>query len=259
MIAFALKKLVSRLLFPVPLVLIIGILGLVLLWQRKESAAGRVLVSLSFLLLLLFSISPIANALLAPLERYYPPLSVTSLPPGEVQVIVVLAGGGVTRDDLPVTAQLSSHCMARLVEGVRLAHALPEATLLLSGGLAVPLDAIDETRDNYRFAVLFGIEPERILIEGRSWDTAEQARYVADLVGDASLILVTSASHMPRSIALFRQAGLDPIPAPTDYYINSDWTQHVWSWLPSVSALRNSERAVYEYLGLVWGRLRGLL
>ena len=259
MIAFALKKLVSRLLFPVPLVLLCGVLGVALLWRRRESRAGRILASLAILLLLLFSASPIADALLAPLEGHYPPLCVASLPPDGVEVIVVLAGGAATRDDLPVTAQLDSHTTARLVEGIRLAQALPEATLLLSGGLGVPLDVEDEARDNYRFGLLFDIAPERILIEGHSRDTAEQARYVADLIGDASLILVTSASHMPRSMALFRQVGLEPIAAPTDYYVHPDRLQHIWSWLPNVGALKNSERAVYEYLGLAWGRLRGLL
>ena len=130
---------------------------------------------------------------------------------------------------------------------------------MLSGGLGAPLDAVDEARDNHRFAVLFGIAPERIVIEGRSRDTAEQARYVADLLGDASLILVTSASHMPRSMALFRQAGLDPIAAPSDYYVYSDRPRSIWAWLPGVSALEKSERAVYEYMGLAWGRLRGWL
>jgi uncharacterized SAM-binding protein YcdF (DUF218 family) len=200
----------------------------------------------------------VADALLAPLEGRYPSLGIASLPPDGVEFIVVLAGGAATRDDLPVTAQLDSHTTARLVEGIRLAQALPEATLLLSGGLGVPLDVEDEARDNYRLALLFDIAPERILIEGRSWDTAEQARYVAEMIGDASLILVTSASHMPRSMALFRQVGLDPIAAPTDYYVRADRLQHIWAWLPSVVALENSERAVYEYLGLAWGRLRGL-
>ncbi len=259
MISFTLKKLVSRLLFPVPLVLICGVLGVALLWQSRESRAGRILTSLSLLLLLLFSASSVADALLAPLEGHYPPLCIASLPPDGVDFIVVLAGGAATRDDLPVTAQLDSHTTARLVEGIRLAQALPEATLLLSGGLGVPLDVEDEARDNYRFALLFDIVPERILIEGHSWDTAEQARYVADMIGEASLILVTSASHMPRSMALFRQVGLDPIAAPTDYYVRSNGSQYIWSWLPNVGALENSERAVYEYLGLAWGRLRGLL
>ena len=70
---------------------------------------------------------------------------------------------------------------------------------------------------------------ERIAMLDTARNTHAEAVAAAELVGDASLILVTSASHMPRAMALFRAQGLDPIPARI------------------------------EYLGLAWGRLQGML
>ena len=63
---------------------------------------------------------------------------------------------------------------------------------------------------------------------------------------------------MPRSMAMFKKAGTHPIAAPTDF-------QAVWEplmvtdFFPQASALMNTERAFYEYLGLLWGWVRGYL
>ena len=81
---------------------------------------------------------------------------------------------------------------------------------------------------------------------------------------DEPFLIVTSASHMPRSIALLGAQGLNPIAAPADFA--SDATTTV-SWeapsvhrlYPNASSLWRSERTVYEYLGLLWARLTGML
>ena len=39
------------------------------------------------------------------------------------------------------------------------------------------------------------------------------------MIGREKFILVTSAAHMPRSMALFRKRGLQPIPAPADFQV----------------------------------------
>ena len=67
---------------------------------------------------------------------------------------------------------------------------------------------------------------------------------------------VTSASHMVRASALFRKAGIHVIPAPTDFQIKGS---DILLQFPSASGLERSEAAFHEYLGLAWGKLKGIL
>jgi len=66
-------------------------------------------------------------------------------------------------------------------------------------------------------ALELGIRPEDIIIESRAVDTKDHPIRVKEIFGDDLFILVTSATHMPRAMALFRKHNMHPIPAPTDY------------------------------------------
>lgn len=259
---FVLKKIISRLFFPVPLVLELAILGLILLWFTKRQRLGKILVTLAAVLLLLFSSGRFSTALILPLERVYEPVTLEELDPATVQdigYVVAFVGALESVPDQPVTRQIGDSSLARLAEAVRLYEQLPDAKLILSGGVKEDERVPEEQLVNHRAARLLGVPAEDIIIERDSRDTKDQARFLQETLGDAPFLLVTSASHMPRSIALFRHAGLNPIPAPGDYEIGliSKWLPQ--SVFPNAENLRRSERAIYEYLGLVWGRLRGLL
>jgi len=82
------------------------------------------------------------------------------------------------------------------------------------------------------------------------------------------IILVTSAMHMPRSKALFKNQGLNVIPAPVDFTI----TEHNWhttfnpnlgeffiQLLPSAGSLNLTTNVIREYIGLLIYSLRGWL
>ena len=66
-------------------------------------------------------------------------------------------------------------------------------------------------------AEALGVQADEILQLKQPRDTEEESQQVAPIVGSQSFILVTSASHMPRAMGLFRKRGLQPIPAPTDH------------------------------------------
>jgi uncharacterized SAM-binding protein YcdF (DUF218 family) len=73
--------------------------------------------------------------------------------------------------------------------------------------------------------------------------------------GWTRIVLVTSASHMPRSMAAFRAVGIEPVAAPCDY---TDLDPFSSGWLlPEARALRNTTRAIHEIVGQVWYRIRG--
>ncbi len=257
---FFLKKAVSRLLFPLPLTALLLIVGLVLVWTERRRKLGAALVTAATVLLLLFSTSAFSSAILHPLEDQYPPLGpaeLAALDWENIDTIVVLAGCVVGFPDAPITRQVGGAPLARLVEGIRLYQECPHCTLVLSGGGGCDPDAPVEVLTNYRFATAFGVKGEDIIIERASLDTDDQARILAEMLGEEPFLVVTSASHMPRTMMLLEAQGLHPIAAPTDhatglYGLFSREAFGIESIYPNSEALRNTERALYEYLGLLW-------
>lgn len=254
--AFWLKKTLSKFLFPVPVILLLLLVGLVLLWRNRARRSAAALLTTGFLLLLTASFRPVADAALGALELRYP---VHKPAPGDstrFDWIVVLDGGYSGQAGLPAEARMSSASLARFVEGLRQARAYPTARLLFSGGSSV--DAFGGALLMREAALGFGIPEARITVEARSWDTDDQARLLREVVGTDSLLLVTSASHMPRAVALFRKQGMNPMPAPAGPTVTPGERLPLREYIPSSDNLEKVRTALYEGLGLAWARLRGL-
>ncbi len=265
MLLFIAKKVVSRLLFPLPLSIALILIGLVCLWFTRRQKLGKVLATLGLCVLALCSSEVVGSALLRPLEERYPafgPAQQAAVRVQDVRYIVVFAGCVPSFAEYPITRQVGDAPLARLVEGVRLYRLYPRSKLVLSGGLNCRPDAPEANLTNYRFAAEMGVPADDILIERASKDTDDQARLLAPILGAEPFILVTSASHMPRTMELFRAAGMQPIPAPTDHHtglygIFSKEAFGPESLYPNSGSLEKSEIALYEYLGLLWTQLTG--
>ena len=259
---FIVKKILSLLFSPVSLCLGILILGLAFLWAPRRLRLGRMLVTLGTVLLLLSSLPCISSQFLTPLESGYPPLLRPEKISWEGQPsetspkwIVVLGGGHVSDPRLPANSQIGAAALGRVVEGVRLYKTIPGSKLLFSGG--VVFDPVPEARVMARIAELLGVKSQDISQESDSRDTADQAKIIAQRIGRERFILVTSAAHMPRSAALFRKCGLQPIPAPTGFLARKGPGPDPGRFFPCASSLRGMETAWHEYLGLAWAWLRG--
>jgi len=216
--------------------------------------AGLVLVAAIGLLVAGFS--PLGAALLLPLEDRFSRVE----PDGPVTGILVLGGGVDQRIGEARQAVTLTEAGDRLTEGVALALRYPEARLVFSGGSDqfVP-DGNSEGEAARRFFLSMGIPADRITIEGRSRDTAENARFTKALVDPKPgerWLLVTSAFHMPRSMGCFRAVGWDVLPWPADYRTAdaSDLTRFVSQ--PSVG-LQRVDVAAKEWIGLLAYRLSG--
>lgn len=256
---FLLKKIVGHLLFPLPLLCLLLLLGLFALWRRKRRAA-RVLLALAIGALLLLSYPPVPLAMITPLEQAYAPIDAARLAalktlPQPIRYIVVLGGGHADTPTLTPISRLSGATLARLAEGIRLSRQFPAATLLLSGG--APFSETTDADLMAQAAVSLGVARSRIAQEAQSLDTDDEARLIQYMVGTAPLLLVTSASHMPRAMGLFRHYGLHPIAAPTDYMAPMVPQEGPLAFFPNSYNLHLAERAVYEYLGLAAARLAG--
>lgn len=262
--SFWLKKFVSFWLMPLPLCLTLLFAGLCfLLWTRRTRLARGLLVA-GTMLLMLFGNKFVSTSLVRPLEARYP--AMPELPEGAplphelaaCRFVVVLGGGNGHAPGLAATNQMSTSALSRIVEAVRLLRRLPEARLIVSG----PGDPALPERPTHaemlaRAAVSLGIERHRILLIDDARDTEDESQSAQRLVGDAPFALVTSAWHMPRSMALFRHAGMRPLPCPADFTARSgdtvQWTDFLWD----IDSLGRSTWAVRERLGYLWITLRG--
>jgi uncharacterized SAM-binding protein YcdF (DUF218 family) len=95
-----------------------------------------------------------------------------------------------------------------------------------------------------------------MVLESQSRDTIDEVRALGALLGKERFVVVTSATHLPRAMAMFKHAGMNPIPAPTDYLALHAAPQ-IEDWVPHAGAGFMIERALHEYVGLFWAKLRG--
>ena len=258
---FWLKKFVSFWLMPLPFCLTLLTVGLVILLFSRRARLGRWLLIAGTVLLGLFSNKVVSTWLVQPIELTFAPipeLKANAPLPAELarcRFVVVLGSGHSDSPGFSANNQLSSAALARITEGVRLLRLLPGAKLVVNGG----------GRPGYpthaavlgRVAVQLGIEPGRIVYAEAGRDTEDEAREVTALVGQAPVALVTTAWHLPRAAALFRRAGVDVLPCPTDYTARPSpefyWSDVDWD----VASLERSTAAVRERIGYLWVWLRG--
>ncbi len=145
-----------------------------------------------------------------------------------------------------------------MIEGVALAYRHPEARLVFSGGSGglFPGDA-RESAVNELFIDLMILDPARVLLEDRSRNTWENARFTFELIEPDpadTWLLVTSAFHMPRSIGIFRRIGWPVVPWPVDYRTGNDGLALQLSVSERLTELDDAAR---EWLGLLFYRLTG--
>ena len=246
---FFLKKLISPFLMPLPLGFAMSFAGLYLLWFTKKQKTGKILCTSGILWFFVFSLNPATNLLLSPLERTFPKYE-----PGvqTVKYVVVLGGAHLSDQRLPVSSQISSASLTRLIEGVKIFRENPGSKLILSGYAGH--DKISNADMMANIAKSIGVDSSDIIIEPRPKDTKDEARIIKDIVMDDPFVLVTSASHMKRAVALFEFHGLAPIPAPTYFRVKG---AEKFTYIPSSNSLEKAKAAFHEYLGIVWADLMG--
>jgi uncharacterized SAM-binding protein YcdF (DUF218 family) len=245
--AILMRFFIETFLLPPGILLIVFAVGLLV--GRRWRRLGRILQITAFVTLYALSTPFLANHMLASLEPAAP-LDVPHI--GDAGAIVVLSanGGGWTPEYGTDTVG------AMTLERMRYAAHLERATglpVLVTGGIpgrfARPLAVTmaEAFRDD------FGITPR--WIEDQAETTAENAAFSAAMLkrdGISTVLLVTSAWHMPRASLAFAANGLTVIPAPTMFTVVSDDPS---AFLPGIGALHNAYYALHEYLGIAWYRL----
>jgi uncharacterized SAM-binding protein YcdF (DUF218 family) len=265
-----LGKVLSFLLLPPGLCGLFLVLGLLLLLiggrSDKIRHKGLVLTGFGVLLFLLFSLNPVADLLLRPLENSAKALA--SAPEGlnkadyeDCAAVVVLGGGNVEASpEEGGKSSPSSHALKRVAYAVRLAKTL-NLPVVFTGGAVYPHKGGEaEAPAAARYLAGLGIPNNQITLEDKSKSTWENAQFVTKLFADkrpeaSRLIIVTSAFHMRRALMSFQKQGANAVPAPTDYMAQR--VPYTWeSWFPDASAMEKSYIAIHEYAGLVAYALR---
>lgn len=134
--------------------------------------------------------------------------------------------------------------------GLELYRAGKAPLLVFTGGHVlwqpayVPEGALLEKR-----AVRDGVPVDAIRVSGKVGNTAEEAVAVRKMLGASRIILVTSAFHMPRSVALFRRQGFMVRQFPVDFRVSGKKRMTVQDLLPDAAALEQSSMALRELMG----------
>jgi len=190
------------------------VLALIMNWH----GVARFMALIAFGFFLALSILPIGDLVLRPLERTYPAFPDLT----EVDGIIILSGGP---GPSPWPRPGSEQCADRYTSAVHLARRFPDAKLLVAGGFVRLRDLIGTRTRDYSYVervfVSRGLSPDRLLLDHRSRNTAENARMSLELArpGDGETwVLITSAFHMRRAVKSLERAGWDSlVPYPVDY------------------------------------------
>ena len=222
----------------------------------NSNKKARFFIFSAFVWLLLVSNQSVSNALIKPLENSHPALLETP----DVQYILVLGNGHTTNENLSITSQVNATAINRLAEGIKHYKNLKtkntpkEIKLIVSGYSGTDINTHAKMQE--KLAISMGVDKKDIIRLDLPKDTRQEAKEVKKIVQDKPFILVTSASHMKRSMLIFKNQNLNSIAAPTNYksHESSFYSSHF-----NASNIKKTELAIHEYLGIAWGKIRGLI
>jgi len=249
---------VDGLLRPYTLLLLLTGLALAHLWRRRRESRRRLLLAVvPFGVLVVLSLPAAAYLALGSLEWAYPPL--TRRPEG-AQAIVVLSGAMIERDSVRTHDVLGDTSLYRCMEAARVYRLGPPLPVVATGG------KIDPDTPGLPCAVLMadflktqGVAAADIVMEDRARTTFENAaetRRVLEPKGIRSVILVTDATHMARSVLCFRKQGFTVTPWPCSHRA-TEFVPSASFVFPTPYAVGDCLTAAHEWMGLLWYRLTG--
>ena len=245
---FALKKIFSGLIFPSSLIFFSLFAGLLLLLRRRVCAA-RFSLCAGLAVALLSFFPPVPDLLIRRLEDRYSPFAPDA---GSSPQWILVLGHSYKGGSLPAGSRVDGEMYARLMEAVRISKELPGATVI------VPLygDAPDSEKKEWLdlFCRDTGWMPQQTVILPNAPDTEAEIRQALQRIGDEPFVLVTTASHMPRSMQIAAALGGRAVAAPCDFESRHPGPPYR-ALIPSVHNLERTESALHEALGILWFRI----
>lgn len=249
-----LSKLLDIFLAPLSWALLFLVAGALL---RRRARAARLLSVLGLAVLYAFSTEAVSSALMRATEAG----AVSTFRPDVTYDAVIVLGGGLD----PAATERSGRpeynaAPERVLRGFELLREGRAKQVLISGGSLDPRpQAVVEANVLSKQLQAWGIPAERIVTEGKSRNTRENAvesQRIIRAQGWKTLLLVTSAAHMPRAAGCFAAVGLRPDTLPVDVRTSATPLRRM-SWLPRAGNLSQSTDALRELAGRVVYEQRG--
>ena len=249
-----LNKLLPVFVLPVGWVCLLLILAL---WRKQWWP-----VVVALLVLFVASVPAVASRLIGGLEAKFAAVPVAAAGPADA---VVVLGGILGPKAAPGYVTNWSETSERYDGGVELLRT-GRARVLVFTGARIPWEKRTtlEGEDLKAIAVRQGIPSDQMLVTREIGNTRDEARAVADMARDRgwrSVIVVTTAWHMPRAAQAFRQAGVAFTPFPVDFRCDRERSLSAVDFLPKAEALQMTETALREWYGYAfyavfgdWGR-----
>ncbi len=259
-----LSKLLPQFIYPLSL---IGLLIALALLLQQKPRGQRVILILALLILLISGNRWVAMGLTRSLEWQYLPKE--QIPAAEA---IVVLGGGTNPAEYPRPSVEINGAGDRVLYAAQLFHMGKADHLLLSGGrIDWSSSSTTPAEEMATILEMLGVPSESMWLETESRNTSENAQFAREILKKKDInkiILVTSASHMPRSVQLFEEQGFEVIPAPTDYDVTqSNWQGlkqasipiQIMNLLPNVESLNSVTNVIKEYIGILVYRFRGMI
>jgi len=218
---------------------------------------GKIIMGLSLVLFWSLSTEVVRDMLIKPLEFQYQVFH--SQPFDKKRTVIVLLGGGVYENAPEYGGQDRLHRYA-MMRTLYAAHLAKETGLDVYATGGKPLNPHQDAEGDVMKRILLelGLSSNHVFAENLANNTWENAKLIEMMLkkkGVKTVVLVTSAWHIPRAVACFQAQDLHVIPAPTDYLTKMS-AYDIRSYLPSAHAFYDSTLALHEYLGLFFYRLR---
>jgi len=149
---------------------------------------------------------------------------------------------------------LSATALSRVSEGVRLWKQSPDTTLVTSGAKFQSVIAHADVAAD--MALASGVPAGKIVRFTNTLDTAQEIRQLIEHVkenpveGKTRIVIVSSATHLPRAALMMSQFEIPYTLAPADFiYSESAW------YFFDASNIDSADRAIHEFIGMLWHRL----
>ncbi|HNW45611.1 MAG TPA: YdcF family protein [Elusimicrobiales bacterium] len=245
---FLIKKIITCFVLP-PGIFIVAAAGLAV-YLRRGHKKGAMLCAALAACMWVASTKVFSDALLRPLEYAY---AAPVAPAGEV--IIALGGGAYAAPEFFSAGERLQPGSLERMSAAALLHKATGLPVMVSAGAV--FSSIAEADAAAAYLQERGVPAGAIIKERESRDTYENAVNTRKLClerGYKKIILLTSASHMPRAVYSFKKAGFtDILPFPVTRTAVKEEKLYFRDFLPG--GFNASARALNEYIGLLFYRL----
>jgi len=258
-IFFILSKFTQLCIEPLNWVIVFIVLSLLFLALRKVDLCRRFLI-LALLDLILVGWLPASEVFLRTLEDGVSKVNITHISSSDVGGIIILGGaiegGEIAADRGEISIYSSAERVTKAFELIRKYPDLPFIFSGFSGRLSPR--GISEADAFKQLIAEQGLSDRAGHYENQSRNTYENVMYIKPIAGEFGQkradgtplpwFLITSASHMYRSVKVFQKQGIEVIPVPVDYQTGNSLR---WTSFDLKDGVENWHKVNHELVGLI--------